>query len=168
MFLESCGRSRRDCSWSIPQVHRSYLRGDLWGFPLVAHMVKIPPAMQETWVQSLGQEDPLEKEMATHSSILAWKNPMDRGAWQATVHGVARAGHSLATKPPTLRLSREEWPSVSHELQGYLYMKGPRAQTLLHQHQCYMTVSIQSKNLKNRTKFFQWCPMRGEKCPEYQ
>ena len=46
--------------------------------------------------------------MATYSSILAWKNPMDRGAWQATVHGVARAGHSLATKPPTLRLSSEE------------------------------------------------------------
>ena len=63
-------------------------------------MVKIPPAMQETWVQSLGQEDPLEKEMATHSSILAWKNPMDRGAWQATVHGVARAGHNLAAKSP--------------------------------------------------------------------
>ena len=41
-------------------------------------------------IRSLGQEDPLEKEMATHSSILAWKNPMDRGAWQATVHGVAK------------------------------------------------------------------------------
>ena len=40
---------------------------------LVAQMVKNPPAMQETWVQSLGQEDPLEKEMATHSSILAWE-----------------------------------------------------------------------------------------------
>ena len=52
------------------------------------------PAMLETWVQSLGQEDPLEKEMATHSSILAWKNPVDRGAWQATVHGVARVGHN--------------------------------------------------------------------------
>ena len=38
--------------------------------------------MQETWVGSLGQEDPLEKEMATHSSILAWRIPMDRGAWQ--------------------------------------------------------------------------------------
>ena len=45
---------------------------------------------QETWVQSLGQEDPLEKEMATHSSILAWENPMDRGAQWATVHGVAK------------------------------------------------------------------------------
>jgi len=40
-------------------------------------------------VQSLGWKDPLEEEMATCSNILAWKNPMDRGAWQATVHGVA-------------------------------------------------------------------------------
>ena len=48
---------------------------------LVAQLVKNPPAMQKTWVWSLGQEDPLEKEMATHSSILACGNPMDRGAW---------------------------------------------------------------------------------------
>ena len=46
----------------------------------MAQMVKNLPAMQETQVQSLGWEDPLEKEMATRSSILAWKNPMDRGA----------------------------------------------------------------------------------------
>ena len=48
------------------------------GFPgtsLVAQLVKNPPAMQDMWVQSLGQEDPLEKEMATHSSILAWEIP---------------------------------------------------------------------------------------------
>ena len=43
-------------------------------------MVKHLPAMWETWVQSLGREDPLEKEVATHSSILAWKNPMDRAS----------------------------------------------------------------------------------------
>ena len=43
--------------------------------PLVAEMVKCLPTMQETWVQSLGWEDPLEKEMATHSSILAWEIP---------------------------------------------------------------------------------------------
>ena len=43
--------------------------------------------MQEIWVQSLGWDDPLEKEIATHSSILAWGNSMDRGAWLATVHG---------------------------------------------------------------------------------
>ena len=48
-------------------------------------MVKNLPAMQETQVQSLGQEDPLEEGMATHSSILAWRIPMGRGAWQAAV-----------------------------------------------------------------------------------
>ena len=53
---------------------------------LVAQMVKDLSAMLENWVQSLGQEDPLEKGVATHSSILAWGIP-DREAWWATVHG---------------------------------------------------------------------------------
>ena len=48
---------------------------------LVAQSVANLPAVQETWVQSLGWEDPLEKEMATHSNIIAWKNLMDREAW---------------------------------------------------------------------------------------
>ena len=52
--------------------------------------VKNLPAMQETWVQSLSWEDPLEKGMATHSSNLAWRIPMDRGAWWATAHGVTK------------------------------------------------------------------------------
>ena len=56
-------------------------------------------------VRFLGQEDALEKEMATHSSILALENPVDRGAWQATVHGVARVEHDLATTPPPLYFS---------------------------------------------------------------
>ena len=47
---------------------------------LVSQMVKNLPAVQETWVLSLGWEDPLEEGMATHSSILAWRIPMDRGA----------------------------------------------------------------------------------------
>ena len=51
------------------------------GTSLVAQMVKNLPAMQETWVRSLGWEDPLEEGMATHSSILAWRIPVDRGAW---------------------------------------------------------------------------------------
>ena len=58
---------------------------------LVAQTVKNPPAMWETWVQSLGWEDPLQEGMATHSSILAWRIPMDRGAWWATVHGIAKS-----------------------------------------------------------------------------
>ena len=67
---------------------------------IVAQLVKNLPAVQETWVRFPSWEDPLEKEMATHSSILAWRNPRNRGAWQATVHGVAIVGHDLATKPP--------------------------------------------------------------------
>ena len=49
--------------------------------------------MQETWVQFLGQEDPLEEEMATHSSILAWRIPVDRGAWRASNHRVTGVRH---------------------------------------------------------------------------
>ena len=51
---------------------------------LVAQTVKNLSAMRETWVRSLGWKDPLEQGMATDSSILAWPNPMDRGAWWAT------------------------------------------------------------------------------------
>jgi len=53
-------------------------------------VIKNPPAKQEMHIQSPSWEDPLEKEMATHSSILAWRIPVDRGAWPATVHGVAK------------------------------------------------------------------------------
>ena len=59
-------------------------------------MVKNPPAVQEIQVQSLGGEDPLEKGMATHSSILAWRIPMDRGTWQATVHRVIKSWTRLS------------------------------------------------------------------------
>ena len=58
---------------------------------LVAQMVKNPPVMRETWVKSLGWDDPLEERMATHSSILAWRFTMDRGNWWAAVHGVAKS-----------------------------------------------------------------------------
>ena len=64
----------------------------LQGFPS-GSMVKNLPEMQEiheTWVRSLGGEDPLEEGMATHSGILAWRTPMDKEAWWATVHRVAK------------------------------------------------------------------------------
>ena len=57
----------------------------------MAQMVKNLPAMRETWVQSLDWEDPLEEGMATNSSILAWRIPLDRAAWWATVHRVAES-----------------------------------------------------------------------------
>ena len=63
---------------------------------LIAQLVNHLPAMQETWVRFLGLEDPLEKEMAIHSSILAWKIP-----WKGSLAGyspcVARVRHDLAT-----------------------------------------------------------------------
>ena len=80
----------------IPGLGRS--AGEGIGYPLqyswasfMAQLVNNPPAMRETWVPSLGWEDPLEEGMATHSSILAWGIPMDRGAWRAIVHGVTKS-----------------------------------------------------------------------------
>ena len=84
---------------STPGEGIGYLLQYSWVF-LVAQMVKNPPAMRETCVWSLGWEDPLEEGMAIHSSTLAWRIPMDRGAWWATVHGVTR--------------SMTEWLSTAH------------------------------------------------------
>ena len=60
---------------------------------LVAQTVKNLPAVQETWVQSLGREDPLEKEMAFHSSILAWKIPLTEDPGGLHSKGSQRVGH---------------------------------------------------------------------------
>ena len=62
----------------------------------MAQTVKNLPAMWETWVQSLSWENPLEEDMATHSSILAWRIFMDGGAWWATVRGVAKSQTRLS------------------------------------------------------------------------
>ena len=59
---------------------------------LVAQTAKNLPAIQETWVQSLGWEDLLEEDMATHSSILAWRIPMDRGTWWVHPWGCKELG----------------------------------------------------------------------------
>ena len=64
----------------------------------MAHTVKNLPATQETQAWSLSQEDCLEKEMATHSSIFSWRNPEDRGAWQAIVHGVEKSRTWLSNR----------------------------------------------------------------------
>ena len=61
-----------------------------WASPVV-QAVKNLPAIREPWVRSLGWEDALEEHMATHSGILAWRVPMDRGAWQAATHRVAQS-----------------------------------------------------------------------------
>ena len=85
----------------IPGSGRSPREGIGYPLPyswasLVAQMVKNLPAMWETWIQSLGSEDPLEEGMENHSSVLAWRIPVDRGAWLATVHGVTESGTRLS------------------------------------------------------------------------
>ena len=78
-----------------------------WGF-LVAQLVKILPAVQETWVQSQGQKDPLEKEMAPHSSILAWKIPWTEQPGGLQSMGSQRVGHDWVTNTFTFWYKGEE------------------------------------------------------------
>ena len=75
-----------------PEGEHSNLLQYSWA-SVVTQTVKNLPAMWETWVQSLGWEDPLEEGMATYSSFLAWKIPLDKRAWWATVHGLQRVRH---------------------------------------------------------------------------
>ena len=73
----------------------SMIRLDVWQLwaSLVAQTVKHLPAMLETWVRSLGREDPLEKEMATHSSILSWRIPWTEEPEGLQSIGLQRVGH---------------------------------------------------------------------------
>ena len=77
--------------------------------PLVAQQVKNPPALGETWVRSLGWEDPLKKGKATYSSILAWRIP-----WTCLVHGVAASGlaEQLSLSPSLVAQSVKNPPTV--------------------------------------------------------
>ena len=89
MRLYQLFRGRYKRSLHDSKVNNFKLNISLLKASLMAQTVKNLPAIQETWVPSLGWEDPLEEGMATYSSIFAWRIPMDRGVWQAIVHGVA-------------------------------------------------------------------------------
>ena len=96
---------------------------------LVAQRLKHLPPMQETWVQSLGREDPLEKEMATHSSILAWRIPWTEEPGRLQSTGSQRVGHNWATSPSFLHLheltTMKSLVTVCHhtELLAYYYWR---------------------------------------------
>ena len=96
----------------IPGLGRS--PGEGIGYPfqyscasLVAQTVKNLPVLWETCVRSLDWEDPVEKGMAIHFSILAWRSPMERGAWQAAVHGVTKSRIQLSNFHFTHCLAQE-------------------------------------------------------------
>ena len=83
----------------VPQhLHFNHHLSESWtGASLVAQMVKCPPTKRETWVWSLGRKDPLEKEMATHSSTLAWKIPQEEEPGRLQYMGSQRVGHNWIT-----------------------------------------------------------------------
>ena len=88
-------RQASSCSYyyllSMNQMSAMLLLANMYsGFP-AGSVVKNLFTVQEMWVRSPGWEDPPEKEMTTHSRILAWRIPMDRGAWWATVHRVTKS-----------------------------------------------------------------------------
>ena len=76
-MVRQTGRFVKDnmCAGQVTIYNLHLYEPKYFGASLVAQLVKNPPAMRETWVRSLGGEDPLEKEKATHSSILAWRIP---------------------------------------------------------------------------------------------
>ena len=73
--------------------------------------------MQEMWVQSLGQEDPLEQDMATHSSVLAWRIPWTEEPGGLQSMGSQRLGHDLGTKQLEVRIKQSCPWSISHQMQ---------------------------------------------------
>ena len=80
-----------------------------YGASLVAQMVKNLPAMQETWVQSLSWEDPVEKEMVSHFSYTCLENSMGRGTWWAIIHGVTKSWTQLSGGLFLLVLQKISW-----------------------------------------------------------
>ena len=97
-MTEGLGKYCSLCRWA-PTISTFTLRREVQTpydrSSLVAQMGKNPHPMWETWVWSLGREDPMEEGITTHSSILAWKIPMDRGAWRATVHVVTHSSQDM-------------------------------------------------------------------------
>ena len=75
---------------------------------LAALLVKNLPAVQETLVPLLDPKGPLEEGMATHSNILAWRIPMDRGTWQATIRGIAKSWIQLSNEAQHTSLTENE------------------------------------------------------------
>ena len=93
MLFPHARNSPHHCGLDL--INYSYLQTQ--GASLVAQLVKNLPAVQETWVQSLGWEDPLEKGMETHCSILAWRIPWTEEPDELQSMGSQRLGHEQAT-----------------------------------------------------------------------
>ena len=113
-------------------------------------MVKNLPAMQETRVQFLGWEDPLEKEMTTHSSIFVWKIPwVEEPGRLHIVHGVARVRHNLVTKPPAPKKTYR-CPTVHAEVLNMLVVREMQIKTTVRYHLTPVRMAIIKKSTNNK------------------
>ena len=113
--------------------------------------------MQEMWVWSLGQEDPLEKGIATHSSILAWRTPMDRGVWRAIVHGVAESLTRLSTSSLCYGLKLERLTEIHSKIIICLYhLSAP-----LRENSCFIPISVSMRSAARTLE--RWMKLRGLK-----
>ena len=101
-FWVSWGWNEFDSHVQVSSQSVGYPPQYSWAY-LVAQMEKNLCAIRETWGPSLGPEDPLEEGTATYPSVLAWRIPMDRGAWWVTFMGSQRAGHGWETRHSTAR-----------------------------------------------------------------
>ena len=94
------GGSGENSAANLVHAHWQISLPDDWA-SLGAQLIKNPPAMQETWVQFLGREDPPEKKMTMNSSILAWRIPWTEAPGRLqSIGSLTRVEHKLATKPP--------------------------------------------------------------------
>ena len=110
---------------------------------LVVQMVKNLPAMQETWVQSLSGEDPLEKGMATHSSILAWKIPQTEEPGRLSSMVLKRAGHNWATNTSIINHRMDRRLCVTGSLR-----RSPETVTALFANWPYSNIKLKVKKKK--------------------
>ena len=154
------------------------LTGDTTGpmnFP-GAQFVKNPPATQETWVPSLSREHLLEKEMATYSRILAWEDPMGRGAWWATVQGVAKTQTRLSDYATTTTIGPRRWCSIrAREEKFHLYTVSLTYGQNHHSPKCvfqkmFRSVQVDQNQLqffkkKLRCEFTEWTGCLEKTCP---
>ena len=106
--------------------------------------------MQETRVQFLGWEDPLEKEMTTHSSIFVWKIPwVEEPGRLHIVHGVARVRHNLVTKPPAPKKTYR-CPTVHAEVLNMLVVREMQIKTTVRYHLTPVRMAIIKKSTNNK------------------
>ena len=98
-------------SWLLTTLSRTSFIFGIFRASLIAQSVKNLPSMQETWVRFLSREDSPGEGNGNPFQYSCMENSMDRGAWQATAHGVTRVGHDLATKPPPPKSAKSQ-PNV--------------------------------------------------------